>query len=176
MVAKRTRATTITVRWDRPEIIGREGLYYNIFYSEDNQTFIQHNPRPYIKQDVVIDYSLSGLKPLTLYFIRVTAENGVSDQGVGSSCEVTGATGDISKFSMYCLVVLVITIVRFTILSHRVWLCCHGTCQVQCRVCYPYTQCSLHVRQTSNNYHFETHESVGQVCDEHVHYVVQLAS
>ena len=117
MVAKRTRATTITVRWDRPEIIGREDLYYNIFYSEDNQTFIQHNPRPYIKQDVVVDYSLSGLKPLTLYIIRVTVENGVSDQGVGSSCEVTGGTGDISKFSMYWLVVLVITIVRFTILS-----------------------------------------------------------
>ena len=86
--------------WDRPEIVGRGDYYYNIFYSEDNQTFIQHNTRPYIKQDAVVDYSLAGLKPLTMYTIRITVENGVSDQGEGSSCEVTGSTGDISKFRL----------------------------------------------------------------------------
>ena len=47
-----------------------------------------------------MDYSLSGLKPFTSYTIRVTAENGVSDQVEGEetkSCEIAGKTGDISK-------------------------------------------------------------------------------
>ena len=103
IVSERTRATTITVRWDRPEITGREDFYYNIFYCEDNQTFVQHNPRPYIKQDVVVDYALSGLKALTMYTIRVSVENGVSDQDERRerntrSCEIIGSTGDSSKF------------------------------------------------------------------------------
>ena len=89
--------------WDQPEITGREDFYYNIFYSEDNQTFIQHNPRPYIKQDAVVDYALSGLKTLTMYTIRVSVENGVSDQDERGernkrSCEIIGSTGDSSKF------------------------------------------------------------------------------
>ena len=100
MFEERTRANTITVRWERPEITGRDDFYYNIFYSVDNQTFTQHNTRPYAKQNLLVDYSLSGLRPLTSYTIRVTAENGVSDQeerGETRSCEVAGRTGDISK-------------------------------------------------------------------------------
>ncbi len=61
VVTERTRGNTITVRWERPEIIGRDDFYYNIFYSEDNQTFTQHNSRPYVKQDAVVDYSVSGV-------------------------------------------------------------------------------------------------------------------
>ena len=102
MFEERTRANTITVRWERPEISGRDDLYYNIFYSEDNQTFTQHNTRQYVKRDLLVDYSLSGLRPLTSYTIRVMAENGVSDQeerGETRSCEVAGRTGDIRKLS-----------------------------------------------------------------------------
>ena len=97
---ERTQANTITVRWVRPEITGRDDFYYNIFYSVDNQTFTQHNIRPYVKQGLLVDYSLSGLRPLINYTIRVMVENGVSDQkerGKARSCEVTGTTGDISK-------------------------------------------------------------------------------
>ena len=103
VVNDRTRATTMTVRWNRPEITGRDDFYYNIFYSENNQTFVQHNPRRYIKKDFEVDYSLSGLKPLTKYLIKVVVENGVSDQLLDVSeenrkCEVfTGETGDTSK-------------------------------------------------------------------------------
>ena len=106
MFEEKTRANTITVRWVRPEITGRDDFYYNIFYSEDNQTFTQHNTRRYAKRSLLVDYSLSGLRPLTSYTIRVTAENGVSDQeerGETRSCEVAGRTGDISKLSFRSL-------------------------------------------------------------------------
>ncbi len=101
-VAERTRGNTITVRWERPEITGRDDFYYNIFYSEDNQTFTQHNSRPYVKQDALVDYSVSGLQPLTTYTIRVIPENGVSGQeevGQSRSCEVVARTGDTSEWT-----------------------------------------------------------------------------
>ena len=100
LVQQRTRGNSITLRWEKPEITGRDDLYYNIFYSEDNQTFTQHNRRPYVKQDALVDYSVSGLQPLTSYTIRVIPENGVSGQeegGQGRSCEVVAMTGDTSE-------------------------------------------------------------------------------
>ena len=100
LVQQRTRGNSITVRWERPEITGRDDFYYNIFYSEDNQTFTQHNRRPYVKQDALVDYSVSGLQPLTTYTIRVIPENGVSGQeegGQSRSCEVVAMTGDTSE-------------------------------------------------------------------------------
>ncbi len=90
------------MRWERPEITGRDDFYYNIFYSEDNQTFTQHNSRPYVKQDSLVDYSVSGLRPLTTYTIRVIPENGVSDQedgGQNRSCDVVTMTGDTSEWT-----------------------------------------------------------------------------
>ncbi len=59
-----------------------------------------NNSRPYVKQDALVDYSVSGLRPLTTYTIRVITENGVSDQEEGRqnrSCEVVTMTGDTSK-------------------------------------------------------------------------------
>ena len=100
LVQGRTRGNTITVHWERSDITGRDDLYYNIFYSEDNQTFTQHNSRPYVKQYAVVDYSVSGLQPLTTYTIRVIPENGASDKeegGQSRSCEVIVMTGDTSE-------------------------------------------------------------------------------
>ena len=108
-VAERTRGNTITVRWERPEITGRDDLYYNIFYSVDNQTFTQHNRRPYVKHDSLVDYSVSGLQPLTTYTIRVIPENGVSVQeegGQSRSCEVVARTGDTSEWSLGLIVTI----------------------------------------------------------------------
>ena len=102
VVTERTRGNTITVRWERPEITGRNDLYYNIFYSEDNQTFTQDNSRPYVKQDALVDYSVSGLRPLTTYTIRVIPENGVSDQeegGQSKTCEIVARTEDTSEWT-----------------------------------------------------------------------------
>ena len=90
------------MRWERPEITGRDDFYYNIFYSEDNQTFTQHNSRPYVKQDSLVDYPVSGLQPLTTYTIRVIPKNGVSDQEEGGrnrSCEIVAMTGDTSEWT-----------------------------------------------------------------------------
>ncbi|XP_064402820.1 sushi, von Willebrand factor type A, EGF and pentraxin domain-containing protein 1-like isoform X2 [Halichondria panicea] len=114
VVTERTRGNTITVRWERPEITGRNDLYYNIFYSEDNQTFTQDNSRPYVKQDALVDYSVSGLRPLTTYTIRVIPENGVSDQeegGQSKTCEIVARTEDTRSNSPslvigFCIVVV----------------------------------------------------------------------
>ncbi len=53
-----------------------------------------------------MDYSVSGLRPLTLYTVRVSPENGVSGQeGEGGrqrrSCEVVVTTGDTREFAIY---------------------------------------------------------------------------
>ncbi len=80
----------------------RRLLLTTLFYSEDNQTFTQHNSRPYVKQDAVVDYSVSGLQPLTTYTIRVIPKNGVSGQeerGQSRSCEVLAMTGDTSEWT-----------------------------------------------------------------------------
>ena len=116
VVTERTRGNTITVRWERPEIIGRDDFYYNIFYSEDNQTFTQHNSRPYVKQDALVDYSVSGLQPLTTYTIRVIPENGVSGQeegGQSRSCEVVTMTGDTSEWTSVTLKCIMCIIIIF---------------------------------------------------------------
>ena len=42
--------------------------------------FIQHNSNPFIQDSPLVQYSLSGLRPLANYTIRVTVHNGVSDQ------------------------------------------------------------------------------------------------
>ncbi len=49
-----------------------------------------------------MDYSVSGLQPLTTYTIRVIPENGVSGQeevGQSRSCEVVARTGDTSELT-----------------------------------------------------------------------------
>ena len=99
----RTRANTITVRWERPLITGRDDYYYNIFHSNPDipGSFTRHNRNSFIKDSSVVQYSVSGLRPLTNYTIRVTVHNGVSDQDPGGEqgrrCEVSGVTGDIRK-------------------------------------------------------------------------------
>ena len=111
------QGTTLTVRWVRPEITGRDDFYYNIFYSEDNRTFTQHNDSPYNKQDLLVDYSVSGLRLLTTYIVRVSPENGVSGrENIGSvrrrSCEVVGTTGDTREWihQYHCWVYAVSTL------------------------------------------------------------------
>ena len=60
-------------------------------------------------------YSVSGLRPLTDYTIRVVSRNGVSDQDPEGEkerrCEVSETTGDIRMLSM-----------RFVSIPFRKWL------------------------------------------------------
>jgi hypothetical protein len=104
----KTRANSITVRWNRPSITGRDDYYYTVHYSDpDNHTsFLSHNPEPLVKTGPVVEYTLSGLRVLTEFTIRVVVHNGVSEQDPGSEadrmCEVGGVTGTISKCGMCC--------------------------------------------------------------------------
>ena len=60
-----------------------------------------HNLNPLVKCFPLVSYSVSGLRPLTNYTIRVSVLNGVSGRDPegdeGRRCEVTATTGDISK-------------------------------------------------------------------------------
>ena len=93
---------SITVKWNRPAITGRED-YYNIHYSNPDRpgSFIKHNSNPYISTSPILQYTVSGLRPLTNYSIRVTVHNGVSDQDLAGEekrwCEVTATSGNICK-------------------------------------------------------------------------------
>lgn len=99
----RTRSNSITVRWDRPSNTGRDDYYYTVHYSDpdDRTSFLQHNPERLVNTGPEVTYTLSGLRALTEFTIRVVVHNGVSEQdsgGVkGRICEVGGVTGNISK-------------------------------------------------------------------------------
>ena len=103
VIESRTRANTITVMWERPLITGRDDYYYNIYHSNPDLqgSFFLHNINPLITTSPLVRYSVSGLRPLTNYTIRVSVLNAVSDQDTageeGRRCEVTAMTGDISK-------------------------------------------------------------------------------
>ena len=98
VLKERTRANTITVRWERPLITGID-YYYDIFYSDPEQpgNFKKHNRNPFIKNYSLVTYSVSGLRPLTSYTIRVVVRNGV--RGQDPECEVSETTGDIRMLS-----------------------------------------------------------------------------
>ena len=102
VIESRTRANTITVMWERPLTTGRDDYYYNVHHSNPDLqgSFLLHNINPFIKTSPLVRYSVSGLRPLTNYTIRVSVLNGVSDQDTageeGRRCEVTAITGDIS--------------------------------------------------------------------------------
>ena len=88
----------LTVTWNRPDHPGRDDYYYNVYYSStgDEGTFIQHNQVPYAVKEYAVSYTLTGLDPFTSYTIRVTVNNGVSDQDpagiMNRTCEITIAT------------------------------------------------------------------------------------
>ena len=100
---ERTRANSIWIEWERPLITGRDDYYYKIHYSDPNNrgNLILHNPYPLVKMSPLVGYTVSGLKPLTSYTIRVTVENGVSKQDLDKQeqrmCEVNATTGDFRK-------------------------------------------------------------------------------
>ncbi len=104
----RTQANTIAITWERPFTTGRDDFYYNILYTDPDFPgeirFIQHNLDPFIKDSPLAQYSLSGLRPLTNYTIRVTVHNGVSDQDPGGReekmCQVSVTTENICEYRL----------------------------------------------------------------------------
>jgi len=80
------RSTTVVVGWDIPlSDGGRNDTYYVVKYRKVSST------GPYIAagQTNKSNFTVHGLKPVTGYFIRIIAENGVSDQEPGSQDERT---------------------------------------------------------------------------------------
>ena len=100
---QRTRENSITVRWNRPAITGRRDYFYNIHHSNPDLpgNFTKFNTNPYISTTPFLQYTVSGLRPLTNYTIRVTVHNGVSDQDLAGEekrwCEVTATSGEMRK-------------------------------------------------------------------------------
>ena len=85
-------ATEITLRWKKPVNTGRDDFYYQMEYS-DGQNTGEHsleNKMEYI-QEVI-----SSLKPDTSYKFTITVNNGVSDQDTRNEnlrrCELTTRT------------------------------------------------------------------------------------
>ena len=72
----RTTSTSITIQWDLPVRTGKPDYYYVIEYSDPDDI------SKYIHQDEVKNnrYVLNNLRADTIYIIRVSVHNGVSDQ------------------------------------------------------------------------------------------------
>ena len=106
MIESHTIANTVTVlvEWEQPFITGRDDYYYNVHHSNPDLqgSYLLHNINPFIDTSPLVKYSVSGLRPLTNYTIRVSVLNGVSDQDTAGEeerrCEVSVITGDTSKY------------------------------------------------------------------------------
>ena len=71
-------STSITIQWDPPIRTGRPDYYYVIEYSDPDDASIYHRHN----EDGVKgnSYTLDKMRPDTIYIIRVTVHNGVSNQ------------------------------------------------------------------------------------------------
>lgn len=97
-------ATDITVEWKRPNLTGREDIYYSVYYRELKDLYgITSNPY-YVNNSDYVDYTIDGLVPSTQYLIKITVHNGVSDQDMENDifrmCETVASTADIGRFSI----------------------------------------------------------------------------
>ena len=72
----------MTVRWTRPEGIGRPDFFYTLNYSDPDNIgeFLPATPFKIVNSALSVSRTITGLQPYTTYTIRVTSHNGVSDQ------------------------------------------------------------------------------------------------
>ena len=91
---------SLSVKWQRPAITGRDDFYYVLEYSDGKS--VESNQ--VINQSKVVSQLITGLKPAIEYTITVTVVNGVSDQDQGNdfkrTCGLTTTTveGGILKY------------------------------------------------------------------------------
>ena len=97
-------ATDITVEWRRPNLTGREDIYYSVYYRELKNLYGITVNSYYVNNSDYVDYSIDGLVPSTQYLIKITVRNGVSDQDMENdifrTCETVASTADIGGFSI----------------------------------------------------------------------------
>ena len=73
--------TTITVRWRRPTITGRNDYFYRVFHSDpDNIGEFILAIDNLVNMGEAVTFTVTRLTPFTAYIIRVSVHNGVSDQ------------------------------------------------------------------------------------------------
>lgn len=94
------RNTTVVVGWGPPlSNGGRNDIYYAVKYKEVGSL----GPFTPTGQTNKSNFTVRGLQPVTQYYIRITAENGVSDQEPGSeeerTTEIVVLTTEGSKLS-----------------------------------------------------------------------------
>ena len=94
------RNTTVVVGWEPPlSNGGRNDIYYVVKYREVGSL----GPFTTAGHTSESPFTVHGLKPVTQYYIRITAENGVSDQEPGSqderTTEIVVVTREGSKLS-----------------------------------------------------------------------------
>jgi len=89
----------IVLEWSRPYIPGRLDLYYDIYIRESGNTgnYVKFNRYPIISDSAKVEYTLSGLQPLTKYQVKVSVNNGVSEsyrRGEEGACEDSWTTSN----------------------------------------------------------------------------------
>jgi len=94
------RNTTVVVGWDHSlSNGGRNDIFYVVKYREAGSL----GPFTTAGQTSESPFTVQGLRPVTQYFIRIIAENGVSDQEAGSqderTTEIVVVTREGSKLS-----------------------------------------------------------------------------
>lgn len=89
--------SSITLHWTIPEITGGDDFYYVISYSVNGENFVIHDGH-YVDHNLMVDYTINGLRPSTRYTVRVSAENTVSDQDSGNrTCSSVTRSGGAEK-------------------------------------------------------------------------------
>jgi len=93
------------LEWSRPYIPGRLDLYYDVYISESGNTGndVKFNKYPIVSDSARVEYTLSGLEPLTKYQVKVSVNNGVSgsyELEKGGVCEVSWTTSNYCEFLM----------------------------------------------------------------------------
>ena len=97
-----TTSTSVTIVWEDPEDVGRPDYYYVIEYSDPDDASIYHRHN----EDGVKgnSYTLDKMRPDTIYIIRVTVHNGVSNQdsenAIGRMVSVKGHTAEGRKYTV----------------------------------------------------------------------------
>lgn len=99
---ERSDSNSITVSWEKPENTGRNDYYYQIIATDTNLEVV-HAKDNFINTADTVEYTVPGLKPVTIYIISVVTHNGVSDQDSTSeghrTVQVRGSTGEGGKTS-----------------------------------------------------------------------------
>ena len=94
--------------WEDPEVTGRPDFYYIIEYSDPDDASIYHrHNKDGVKGN---SYTLDNLRPDTIYIIRVSVHNGVSDQDSENTddrmVDIKAHTTEGCKYTVYIICIV----------------------------------------------------------------------